>query len=168
MTDHDVDLLVGWSNKAAPRASIGPNWSRQPLGGVKKPSLNTQDTSPPSLLTSPRALESFLGSLSLSPEKWTLSSAMCSGPHPASLIPWWEEKPPSLFTFYSFTLVYFLSVEFVCYSNSHFNQRPLQRLLNSKPISDFGETLSCKDGGQRESLNTRAASTNPRLLLQLV
>ncbi len=46
------------------------------------------------------------------------------------------------------------------------NQRPLQRLLNSKPISDFGETLSCKDGGQRESLNKKSyASTNPRFLL---
>ncbi len=46
------------------------------------------------------------------------------------------------------------------------NQRPLQRLLNSKPISDFGETLSRKDGGQRESLNTKAASTNPQTLAE--
>ncbi len=46
------------------------------------------------------------------------------------------------------------------------NQRPLQRLLNSKSISDFGETLSRKDGGQRESLNKKSyASTNPRFLL---
>ncbi len=36
------------------------------------------------------------------------------------------------------------------------NQRPLQRLLNSKPISDFGETLSCKPEDKRESLNTKA------------
>ncbi len=85
---------------------------------------------------------------------------------PSQLLPWWEEKPPSLFTsFYSLTLVYFLSVSScaklrlpkttsprLCKTS----QRPLQRLLNSKPISDFGETLSCKDGGQRESWNTKA------------
>ncbi len=33
VTDHDVDLLIGWRNKAAPRARILSNWSRQPLGG---------------------------------------------------------------------------------------------------------------------------------------
>ncbi len=35
------------------------------------------------------------------------------------------------------------------------SQRPLQRLLNSKPISDFGETLFCK-GRQRESFKHKA------------
>ncbi len=29
-----VDLLIGWSNKAAARAQHRSNWSRQPLGGV--------------------------------------------------------------------------------------------------------------------------------------
>ncbi len=49
------------------------------------------------------------------------------------------------------------------------NQRPLQRLLNSKPISDFGETLSCKDGGQKGILKHKSnASTNPKILAELV
>ncbi len=89
---------------------------------------------------------------------------MCSGP-PASC--YHDEKKSHLvFTsFYSLTLVYFLSVSScaklrlpkttsprLCKTS----QRPLQRLLNSKPISDFGETLSWKDGEQRESLSTKA------------
>ncbi len=45
------------------------------------------------------------------------------------------------------------------------NQRPLQRLLNSKPISDFGETLSRKDGGQKGILK-QAESTKPQTLAE--
>ncbi len=98
---------------------------------------------------------------------------MCSGPHLASC--YHDEKKSHLgFTsFYSLTLVYFLSVSScaklrlpkttsprLCKTS----QRPLQRLLNSKPISDFGETLSWKDGEQRESFKHKSyASTNPRL-----
>ncbi len=152
----------------------------------KRPRINTR--TPPwnralnSLNTSPHALEcSVLLDLSLSLSgKCTLlrmpstDSLFSSGPHPASLIPWKEEKPLSLFTsFYSLTLVYFLSVSScaklrlpnttsprLCKTS----QRPLQRLLNSKPISDFGETLSWKDGEQRESFKHKSyASTNPRL-----
>ncbi len=40
-----VDLLIGWRNKAAPRARIVSNWSRQPLGGVWKLSLNARTPS---------------------------------------------------------------------------------------------------------------------------
>ncbi len=94
-------------------------------------------------------------------------------PHPASC--YHDEKKSHLvFTsFYSLTLVYFLSVSScaklrlpaetsprLCKTS----QRPLPRLLNSKPISDFGKTLSWKDGEQRESFKHKSyASTNPRL-----
>ncbi len=146
---------MNWvEQQSSSRSSIGPNWSRQPLGGVKKPSLNTRTPSEIHLLSWIRSLTALLriplSWIHFLSEKWTLSSAMCSGPHP---VPWWEEKPPSLLTsFYSFTLVYFLSVSScaklrlprttsprLCKTS----QRPLQRLLNSKPIS-FGETLFCK------------------------
>ncbi len=45
------------------------------------------------------------------------------------------------------------------------SQRPLQRLLNSKPISDFGETLSRKDGGQREIFKHKSCKHKPQTLL---
>ncbi len=122
MTDHDVDLLVGWSNKVTPRASIGPNgqdnhWEVPLRAEFKYPG----HTSPLSLkfsalLNSSLLLNPFLD-LSLSLRKNELSGKMNSlfshvlWTTPSQLLPWWEEKPPSLFTsFYSFTLVYFLSV----------------------------------------------------------
>ncbi len=150
-----VDLLSGWRNKEPAWDLIGQDnhWEVP-----KRPSLNTQDTplnALLTLLTSPRAVEcSVLLDLSLSlsgklnsifsPVLWT---------HPASC--YHDEKKSHLvFTsFYSLTLVYFLSVSScaklrlpkttsprLCKTS----QRPLQRLLNSKPISDFGETLFCK------------------------
>ncbi len=49
------------------------------------------------------------------------------------------------------------------------NQRPLQRLLNSKPISDFGETLSGKDGGQKGILKHKSnRKYKPQILAELV
>ncbi len=42
------------------------------------------------------------------------------------------------------------------------NQRPLQRLLNSKPISDFGETLSRKDGGQKGIFKHKSCKYKPQ------
>ncbi len=45
-------------------------------------------------------------------------------------------------------------------TNAHFNE-----LLNSKPISDFGETLSRKDGGQKGILK-QAESTKPQTLAE--
>ncbi len=130
----------------------------------KRPRINTR--TPPwnralnSLLTSPRALEcSVLLELSLSLGKMNSLPVMCSGPHLASC--YHDEKKSHLvFTsFYSLTLVYFLSVSScaklrlpkttsprLCKTS----QRPLQRLLNSKPISDFGETLFCK--GQQKGI----------------
>ncbi len=42
------------------------------------------------------------------------------------------------------------------------SQRPLQRLLNSKPISDFGETLSRKDGGQRGIFKHKSCKYKPQ------
>ncbi len=137
----------------------------------KRPRINTR--TPPwnrSLSVSSASLN-FSLDLSLSGK---MNSLFSSGPHPASLIPWKEENPLSLFTsFYSLTLVYFLSVSScaklrlpaetsprLCKTS----QRPLPRLLNSKPISDFGKTLSWKDGEQRESFKHKSyASTNPRL-----
>ncbi len=157
-----VDLLSGWRNKEPAWDLIGQDnhWEVP-----KRPRINTRTPPLLTLLTSPRAL-------SLSPEKWTLS-LFSSGPHPASC--YHDEKKSHLvFTsFYSLTLVYFLSVSScaklrlpnttsprLCKTS----QRPLQRLLNSKPISDFGETLSWKDGEQRESFKHKSyASTNPRL-----
>ncbi len=169
--------------QSSSRSSIGPNWSRQPLGGVKKPSLNTQDT-----LLSLSLNFSWIRSLTallriplswihLLSEKWTLwknelSLQPCALGQPSQLLPWWEEKPPSLFTsFYSFTLVYFLSVSScaklrlpkttsprLCKTS----QRPLQRLLNSKPISDFGETLSRKDGRQRGIFKHKSCKYKPQ------
>ncbi len=135
----------------------------------KRPRINTR--TPP--LNALLASLNFSSWISLSPEKWTLSSVMCSGPHLASC--YHDEKKSHLvFTsFYSLTLVYFLSVSScaklrlpkttsprLCKTS----QRPLQRLLNSKPISDFGGTLFWKDGEQRESFKHKSyASTNPRL-----
>ncbi len=93
----------------------------------------------------------------------------------ASLKPWWEEKPPSLFkSFCSLTLVYFLSVSScaklrlpkttsprLCKTS----QRPLQRLLNSKPISTSEKPFSAKDD-KRESFKHKSnASKTPRSLL---
>ncbi len=135
----------------------------------KRPRINTR--TPPWNLSLQTLLTSPWISLSLSPEKWTLSSAL-DHTQPA----WYHEKKKShlVFTsFYSLTLVYFLSVSScaklrlpnttsprLCKTS----QRPLQRLLNSKPISDFGKTLSWKDGEQRESFKHKSyASTNPRL-----
>ncbi len=46
------------------------------------------------------------------------------------------------------------------------SQRPLQRLLNSKPISDFGETLSRKDGGQRGILKHKSCKYKPQTLAE--
>ncbi len=124
-----------------------------------------------------------LGTLSLS-GKCTLlrmpstDSLFSSGPHPASCDH--DEKKNHrvslrpfilllLFIFFPWVRV----LSYVCQRKPAQNsagpatsQRPLQRLLNSKPISHHGETLSCKDGGQRESFKHKSyASTNPRLLL---
>ncbi len=111
--------------------------------------------------------------LSLSLRKMNSLFSHVLWPHPASC--YHDEKNSHLvFTsFYSLTLVYFLSVSScaklrlpaetsprLCKTS----QRPLPRLLNSKPISDFGKTLSWKDGEQRESFKHKSyASTNPRL-----
>ncbi len=113
-----VDSLSGWRNKEPAWDPIGQDnhWEVP-----KRPRINTR--TPPwnrslnSLLTSPRALEcSVLLDLSLSLSgKMNSLSRHVLWTTPSQLLPWWEEKPPSLFTpFYSLTLVYFLSVEFVC------------------------------------------------------
>ncbi len=115
-----VDLLSGWRNKEPAWDLIGQDnhWEVP-----KRPRINTQDT----LLTLALNFSSRswmlrpLGPLSLSLRKmhslenaiYWLSLQLWTTP--SQLRPWWEEKPPSLFTsFYSFTFVYFLSVEFVC------------------------------------------------------
>ncbi len=159
-----VNLLSGWSYKAAPRDSIRPNWSRQPLGGVKKAEVKYPGyTSPLPLFSALQPLlTSPLGSLSL--RKNELSLQLWTTPSQLDTMK--RKNPLSLFTsFYSLTLVYFLSVSScakLCLPNTtsprlcKTSQRPLQRLLNSKPISDFGKTLSWKDGEQRESFKHKA------------
>ncbi len=163
------DLLIGWRNKEPAWDLIGQDnhWEVP-----KRPRINTR--TPPwkralnSLLNAP----SSWNSLSLSGKMNSLFSHVL-WTHPASC--YHDEKKSHLvFTsFYSLTLVYFLSVSScaklrlpnttsprICKTS----QRPLQRLLNSKPISDFGKTLSWKDGEQRESFKHKSyASTNPRL-----
>ncbi len=126
----------------------------------KRPRINTR--TPPwnrslssSAMCSSASLN-FSSWISLSPEKWTLSSAL---DHTQPGCYHDEKKSHLVFTsFYSFTFVYFLSVS-SC-AKLHLpaetsprlcktSQRPLPRLLNSKPISDFGKTLSWKDGEQK-------------------
>ncbi len=135
----------------------------------KRPRINTR--TPPWNLSS--ASLNFSLELSLSLRKMNSLFSHVLWPHPASC--YHDEKKSHLvFTsFYSLTLVYFLSVSScaklrlpaetsprLCKTS----QRPLPRLLNSKPISDFGKTLSWKDGEQRESFKHKSyASTNPRL-----
>ncbi len=155
-----VDLLSGWRNKEPAWDLIGQDnhWEVP-----KRPRINTRTPPLLTLLTSPRALEcSVLLDLSLSLSGKMNSLSLQLWTTPSQLLPWWEEKPPSsLHPFCSFTFVYFLSVSScaklrlpkttsprLCKTS----QRPLQRLLNSKPISDFGETLSRKDGGQKGNL----------------
>ncbi len=156
------DLLIGWRNKEPAWDLIGQDnhWEvpKRPRINTRTPPWKPSLSSLKSLLTLSWMLRP-LGTLSLSPEKWTLSSVMCSGPHLASC--YHDEKKSHLvFTsFYSLTLVYFLSVSScaklrlpkttsprLCKTS----QRPLQRLLNSKSISDFGETLSWK--GQQKGI----------------
>ncbi len=142
----------------------------------KRPRINTR-TPPWNRSLQPCALQPLLtspwNSLSLSLRKMNSLFSHVLWPHPASC--YHDEKKSHLvFTsFYSLTLVYFLSVSScaklrlpaetsprLCKTS----QRPLPRLLNSKPISDFGKTLSWKDGEQRESFKHKSyASTNPRL-----
>ncbi len=108
-------------------------------------------------------------------EKWTLSSAMCSGPHSASC--YHDEKKNHLVSLHPFILL-LLFIFFPLSSCAKLrlpktmsprlcktSQRPLQRLLNSKPISDFGETLSRKDGGQREIFKYKSCKYKPQTLL---
>ncbi len=114
-----VDLLSGWRNKEPAWDLIGQDnhWEVP-----KRPRINTRTPPLNALLTSPRALEcSVLLDLSLSLSgKCTLlrmpstDSLFSSGPHPASLIPWWEEKPPSLYILLFFDFCLFSFREFVC------------------------------------------------------
>ncbi len=130
----------------------------------KRPRINTR--TPPWNPSLESALQPLLtspwNSLSLS-GKWTLSSAL-DHTQPA----WYHEKKKShlVFTsFYSLTLVYFLSVSScaklrlpaetsprLCKTS----QRPLPRLLNSKPISDFGKPFPEKTENKGNPLNTKA------------
>ncbi len=132
----------------------------------KRPRINTR-TPPLNPLLNPRSSASLNFSLDLSLSlSGKMNSLFSSGPHPASLIPWKEENPLSLFTsFYSLTLVYFLSVSScakLCLPNTtsprlcKTSQRPLQRLLNSKPISDFGKPFPEKTENKGNPLNTKA------------
>ncbi len=163
----DVDFLIGWRNKAAPRARIGSNWSRQPLGGVWKPSLKTQDT-----------IKSLSYNLSWSSLSWKLAcsalltfshafchhflcslSSMYSGLHASCD----HNEKKSHLAFYILLFFYFSLFSFRWVSCAKLSlptlclhvrpqapvQTSLQRLLNSKSISDFGETLFCKDGWQK-------------------
>ncbi len=131
---------------------------KRPRINTRTPPLNPLLNALQPLLTSP------WNSLSLS-GKWTLSSVMCSDhTQPA----WYHEKKKShlVFTsFYSLTLVYFLSVSScaklllpkttsprLCKTS----QRPLPRLLNSKPISDFGKPFPEKTENKGNPLNTKA------------
>ncbi len=140
------------------RSSIGPNWSRQPLGGVKKAEVKYPGHTSlnPSWIRSLTALLriplSWIHLLSLSPDKWTLSPAMCSGLQ-ASLIPWWEEKPPShlyillLFDFSLFSFRWVRVLSCVCQrrqaqdsakpANAHFNDSWTlsQSATSEKPFS---------------------------------
>ncbi len=151
-----VDLLSGWRNKEPAWDLIGQDnhWEVP-----KRPRINTRTPPLNSLLTSPRALEcSVLLDLSLSGKLNSLFRHVL-WTTPSQLLPWWEEKPPSLYIllFFDFSLFSFVSScaklrlpkttsPRLCKTS----QRPLQRLLNSKPISDFGETLFCK--GQQKGI----------------
>ncbi len=164
-----VELLSGWRNKEPAWDLIGQDnhWEVP-----KRPRINTR-TPPLNCLLNPRSSASLNFSLELSLRKMNSLFSHVLWPHPASC--YHDEKKSHLvFTsFYSLTLVYFLSVSScaklrlpaetsprLCKTS----QRPLPRLLNSKPISDFGKTLSWKDGEQRESFKHKSyASTNPRL-----
>ncbi len=174
------DLLIGWRNKEPAWDLIGQDnhWEVP-----KRLRINTQNTLLETLLTSPRALECSVLldlSLSLSPEKCTLlrmpstDSLFSSGPHPASCYHDEKKSHLNILLFFYFCFIFFplsscaklrlpkTTSPRLCKTS----QRPLQRLLNSKPISDFGETLSRKDGGQREIFKHKSnASTNPRFLL---
>ncbi len=126
----------------------------------KRPRINTR-TPPLNPLLNPRSSASlnFSLELSLSLRKMNSLFSHVLWPHPASLIPWKEEKPPSLYILLFFDFSLFSFREFVCKNLRLPNttsprlcktsQRPLPRLLNSKPISDFGKTLSWKDGEQK-------------------
>ncbi len=80
-------LIYKWvEQQSSSRSSIGPNWSRQPLGGVKKAEVKYPGYTSPlpllTLLTSPRALEcSVLLELSLSLRKNELSLQPCALDH---------------------------------------------------------------------------------------
>ncbi len=140
----------------------------------KRQRLNTQVTLLPSLsLQRSSASLNFSLELSLSLRKMNSLFSHVLWPHPASC--YHDEKKNHLvFTsFYSFTFVYFLSVS-SC-AKLHLpaetsprlcktSQRPLPRLLNSKPISDFGKPFPEKTENKRESFKHKSyASTNPRL-----
>ncbi len=172
------DLLIGWRNKEPAWDLIGQDnhWEVP-----KRLRINTQNT----LLNWLKNFSSRawmlrpLGPLSLSLSGKMNSLSLQLWTTPSQLLPWWEEKPPRLFTsFYYFTFCLFSFrwvrvLSYVCQRKPAQNsagpatsQRPLQRLLNFKPISDFGETLSRKDGGQREIFKQKNnASTNPGFLL---
>ncbi len=132
-----------WEVPKRPRINTRtPPWNRslQPLFSLSSASLN------------------FSLELSLSLRKMNSLFSHVLWPHPASC--YHDEKKSHLvFTsFYSLTLVYFLSVSSCAKLRlpaetsprlCRTSQRPLPRLLNSKPISDFGKTLSWKDGEQK-------------------
>ncbi len=151
-----VDLLSGWRNKEPAWDLIGQDnhWEVP-----KRPRINTRTPPWNVLLTLSwiRALN-FSSWISLSGKMNSLFSHVL-WTHPASC--YHDEKKSHLvFTsFYSLTLVYFLSVSSCAKLRlpkttsprlCETSQRPLQRLLNSKPISDFGETLFCK--GQQKGI----------------
>ncbi len=166
----DWYMIYGWEK----RAKIISNWSRHPLGGVQKPSLKTQDAI--------KSLSSSFFCFAFCHRVLTLfSSALwaCSGLHASCyLTPRWEEKPPSLVTsFYSFTLVSFLSIEFRVQKlsllqcpaptapASNFNQTTTPQLQPTPKTSLWRTTeLSANQQPretpfllwQRESLNTKA------------
>ncbi len=102
---------------------------------------------------------------------------MCSGPQPSQLLPWWEEKPPSLFTsFYSLFIFFPLSpcaklrfptttspktLQTQPRTNAHFNDSWTlsQSVTSEKPFP-------AKTEDKRESLNTKATQVQtPRFLL---
>ncbi len=111
-----VDLLSGWRNKEPAWDLIGQDnhWEvpKRPRINTRTPPLNVSLNS---LNTSPHALEcSVLLELSLSLRKNELSLQSCALNTPSQLLPWWEEKPPSLYILLFFDFSLFSFREFVC------------------------------------------------------
>ncbi len=177
---------MGWvEQQSSSRSSIGPNWSRQPLGGVKKAEVKYPGhTSPPLSYMRSWILHFSWISLSLSGKMHSLENAIYwlslqLWTTPSQLRPWWEEKPPSLFTsllFFDFSLFSFRwarVLSYVCQrrqaqdsakpANAHFND---PWTLSQSATSEKPFPAKTEDKGK--SLNTKATQVQTPDFAELV